>query len=157
MKLPSDFIKDHLKSHKEALSSINDALSGQIIKAYELIHSSITRNGTIFWCGNGGSASDCQHLAAELIGRYKYNRKPLKSLSLSTDTSVLTCISNDFSFESIFSRQLDALAEQNDVVVFISTSGNSQNILEASLLMKKKNIPTIGSVSYTHLTLPTKA
>ena len=83
-------------------------------------------------------------MAAELIGRYKSNRKPLKSISLNSDTSVLTCISNDFGYENIFSRQLEGIANQNDVLIIISTSGNSKNIINAVKFAKKKKIKVLG-------------
>ena len=85
----------------------------------------------VLWCGNGGSAADAQHLAAEFVGRFRRERKPLASLALTTDTSVLTSIGNDYGYEQVFSRQVLALAEPGDIVVGISTSGNSGNIVEA--------------------------
>ncbi len=85
----------------------------------------------VLWCGNGGSAADAQHLAAEFIGRFRRERKPLASVALTTDTSVLTSIGNDYGYDQVFSRQVLALAEPGDIVVGISTSGNSANIVEA--------------------------
>ena len=99
--------------------------------------------GKILFCGNGGSCSDSQHLAAELVGRYKSNRQSLGALALSADTSVLTCISNDFGYEHIFSRQIEALAKKGDVIVAISTSGNSQNIIMALKAARKLGLVTI--------------
>ena len=98
---------------------------------------------TIFWCGNGGSASDSQHLAAELVGRFEKNRSPLRSIALNTDTSVLTAIANDYSYDQVFQRQLEALAVQNDLLIAISTSGNSKNILNVLKEAKKKNIYSV--------------
>src|SRR5271166_1041601 len=85
----------------------------------------------IIWCGNGGSAADAQHLAAELVGRFRRPRSPLPSLALTTDSSVLTAIANDFGFEHVFERQVDALCQPDDVVVGISTSGSSSNVCAA--------------------------
>lgn len=85
----------------------------------------------VLWCGNGGSAADAQHLAAEFVGRFRRERKPLASVALTTDTSVLTSIGNDYGYDQVFSRQVLALAEPGDIVVGISTSGNSANIVEA--------------------------
>ena len=96
------------------------------------------------FCGNGGSAADSQHLSAELVGRYMKNRKPLASVALTTDTSVITAISNDFSFDDIFSRQIEALGNMGDVLVGISTSGNSENVIRAFEVAKQKGIKTIG-------------
>ena len=89
-------------------------------------------------CGNGGSASDSQHLAAEFIGRFEKNRTPLKSISLNTDTSVMTALSNDYSYDILFQRQLQALGSKNDLLIAISTSGNSKNILNVLKEARKK-------------------
>ena len=108
---------------------------------YELglkISVSLKANSSIFWCGNGGSAAESQHMAAELMGRFLINRKPYRSLSLTTDTSAITGISNDFHFNEIFSRQLEGMARPGDYLVVFTTSGNSQNILLA--LEKAKEI-----------------
>src|ERR1700730_12609850 len=91
----------------------------------------ILSGGKVLWCGNGGSAADCQHLAAEFVGRFQRNRQGLASIGLTTDTSVLTAISNDYGFNEILSRQIQALCVSGDVVVGISTSGNSQNVCAA--------------------------
>ncbi len=92
---------------------------------------SIKHGHTIFWCGNGGSAAESSHLAVELIGRFKNNRRPLPSVSLNSDTSAITCIANDFGYDEIFARQLEGLAKPGDVLVVLSTSGKSENILRA--------------------------
>ena len=92
--------------------------------------------------GNGGSAADSQHFAAELIGRYKKNRRPYKAISLTTDTSVITCIANDFGYEKIFERQLQGLGQKGDSIIAFSTSGNSKNILEALKFCKRKKSST---------------
>jgi D-sedoheptulose 7-phosphate isomerase len=101
----------------------------------------LTQGKTIFWCGNGGSASESSHLAVELIGRFKNNRRPLPSVSLNSDTSAITCIANDFGYDEIFSRQLEGLAKPGDVLVVLSTSGKSENILRA--LRKSKDLGVI--------------
>ena len=139
-----DLIAGNINEHLTTLNTIKDKNLKNILEFYNIILASIKKKGTIFWCGNGGSASDSQHLAAELIGRYKSNRKPLKSISLNSDTSVLTCISNDFGYENIFSRQLEGIANHNDVLIIISTSGNSKNIINAIKLAKKKKIKVLG-------------
>ena len=93
---------------------------------------SVVRSGhKIMWCGNGGSAADSQHLAAELVGRYKRNREAIASLALTTDTSVLTAIANDFGYENVFSRQVQALGKKGDALIALTTSGRSQSILNA--------------------------
>ena len=96
------------------------------------------------FCGNGGSAADSQHLSAELVGRYMKNRKPLASIALSTDTSVITAISNDFSFDEIFSRQIESIGNKGDILYAISTSGLSKNIIAALKIAKSLKIKTIG-------------
>ncbi len=103
--------------------------------------SALADNKTIFWCGNGGSAAESSHLAVELIGRFKNNRRPLPSISLNSDTSAITCIANDFGYDEIFARQLEGLAKPRDVLVVLSTSGKSENILKA--LRKAKEIGVI--------------
>ena len=96
------------------------------------------------FCGNGGSAADAQHLSAELVGRYMKNRKPLASIALTTDTSVITAISNDFSFDEIFSRQIESIGNEGDILYAISTSSKSKNILAALKMAKSLNIKSIG-------------
>ena len=103
----------------------------------------MNNGGTLFICGNSGSASDSQHFAAELIGRFSLNRRPLRAVALTSDTSVLSCIANDFSFQSIFSRQVAGLAKPNDVLLGISTSGNSENIVDALKVAQSMNVSTI--------------
>lgn len=101
--------------------------------------------GTIYWLGNGGSAADSQHLAAELVGRYEgMDRRGLASIALTTDTSVITSVGNDLGFEAIFARQIEALCRAGDVVVAISTSGNSPNILAAVAAARARSAFTVG-------------
>ena len=114
-----------------------------IFASSNILSNCIKNKGTVFWCGNGGSASDSLHLSAELIGRLNKNRRPLASISLSGNPSTLTCISNDFGYNKVFSRQIEALGKKNDVLVAISTSGNSLNILDAIKMAKKKKMKII--------------
>ena len=97
----------------------------------------------VFFMGNGGSAADCEHLAGELVGRYKKNRKPYKAISLTTDTSVITCIANDFGYEKIFERQLQGIGQKGDLLIAFSTSGNSKNIINVLKMAKKLKIKSI--------------
>ena len=140
----SDIIKKIFEEHIHVIKESKSSLVEKIETAADLLSKSLSSKGTIFWCGNGGSAADSQHIAAEFVGRFKKNRKPLKSVALSTDTSVITCISNDFSYEEIFSRQLEALGNKNDILVVITTSGNSENIIKVILQAKNMAIKTIG-------------
>ena len=103
----------------------------------------------IMFCGNGGSASDSQHLAAELVGRYQINRKSLAAIALTTDTSNLTAIGNDFGFNNIFSRQVEGLGKQGDVLIGISTSGNSENVILALNKANEMNISTVGFTGFS--------
>ena len=119
--------------------------SAQLIAdAARLIISSMRNGGKLIVFGNGGSAADAQHLSAELVGRYRQDRKAFPAIALTTDSSALTSISNDYGFDSIFSRQLEGLGTPGDVVVAISTSGNSPNVLQAVATAKKLGIASIG-------------
>lgn len=108
---------------------------------------SALRNGNkIMFIGNGGSAADAQHLAAELVGKLNFDRPALAAMALTTDTSILTAIGNDYGFEHVFSRQIEALGKYGDVLIAMSTSGNSENILLAILAAKERGITTIGKI-----------
>ena len=132
------------EEHSRVLNKSQIVLKKGIKLSSEIIFKSLKKGGTIFWCGNGGSAADSQHIAAEFVGRFKKNRKPLRSIALTTDTSILTCVSNDYSFEEVFSRQIDALGRKGDVLVAISTSGNSRNVKRAIIQAQKMGLKTIG-------------
>ena len=103
----------------------------------------LAQGNKVIFCGNGGSAADSQHLSAELMGRYKIDRDPMPAMSLTTDTSALTAIGNDYGYDKVFSRQLRGIGHKGDVLVGISTSGNSKNILDAFSVAKEKGITTI--------------
>ncbi len=121
-----------------------------IEKAAELLIGSINAGGKILWCGNGGSAADAQHLATELMGGMSdHDRMPIPSIALTTDSSFITAWSNDTDFDSIFSRQVQGLGEEGDVLVGISTSGNSENVINALKQAKYKNLKTIAFAGKT--------
>ena len=121
-----------------------------IEKAAELLIESIKAGGKILWCGNGGSAADAQHLATELMGGMSdHDRMPIPSIALTTDSSFITAWSNDTDFDSIFSRQVQGLGEEGDVLVGISTSGNSENIINALKQARYKNLKTIAFAGKT--------
>jgi len=103
----------------------------------------LRRGGKIFWCGNGGSAAESQHLAAELVGRFRRERRALPSIALTTNTSTLTAIANDYSYEAVFSRQVEALGASGDLIVGLSTSGNSQNVLAALIAGRRDGLRTV--------------
>ena len=121
-----------------------------IEKAAELLIGSINAGGKILWCGNGGSAADAQHLATELMGGMSdHDRMPIPSIALTTDSSFITAWSNDTDFDSIFSRQVQGLGEEGDVLIGISTSGNSENVINALKQAKYKNLKTIAFTGKT--------
>jgi D-sedoheptulose 7-phosphate isomerase len=117
--------------------------SKYIEAASEKVIQSLQNGNKIIFCGNGGSAGDSQHLAAELMGRYKVDRKPLPAIALTVDTSAITAIGNDYGYENVFSRQLKGIGNKGDVLISISTSGKSENVLEAIIEAKKMGIYVI--------------
>ena len=135
-------LRDEVKKIKLLLSELEEnKLINYSVLVKECIKS-IKKGGKIIFFGNGGSASDAQHLATELTVKYKKIRKALPAISLVTDTSALTAIGNDFSFDKIFERQIEALGKKNDISIAISTSGNSNNLIKASRLANKIGIKT---------------
>lgn len=129
---------DNLKRLKE------DNYSDNLIKIVEVITTSLKNGGKVLIAGNGGSAADSQHISAELIGRFMKERKGLPAIALTTDSSILTCMGNDYGYNSIFKRQIEALGNKGDVFIGISTSGNSENIIEAVNEANNKGVITIG-------------
>jgi len=116
----------------------------KIYKVFLEIAQRIKEGNKILLCGNGGSAADCQHIAAELVGRFGMERKALPAIALTTDTSILTAVGNDYSFDTIFERQVEALGNKGDVLIGISTSGNSKNVLNAVKKAKEIGLLTVG-------------
>jgi len=138
-----DEIDKYLKESAEVASNqIN--LKPAFIKIADEVLSRVQKGGTVFFCGNGGSAADSQHLAAELIGRFKKNRDPISSIALTTDTSIITSTANDFSYDEIFSRQLLGISKEGDVLIAISTSGESQSVINAVKTASSLGILTVG-------------
>ena len=131
---------------EQSVDSLNKSISlkTQINDAINLIINSIKNGNKLIIFGNGGSAADAQHIAAELIGRFKLERKSLPAIALTTDTSILTSLGNDYSYDTIFSRQCESLVLKNDVVIGISTSGNSKNVELGMKTALKKGAKTIG-------------
>lgn len=118
-----------LQRHMDAVSTLGD-LEPELNAMADRVYQCVTQNGKVLFMGNGGSAADCQHLAAEFVVRYKTERRPLASLALTVDTSILTAHSNDYDFSSVFTRQIQALARPEDVIIGLSTSGNSANVID---------------------------
>ncbi|MFA4905726.1 MAG: D-sedoheptulose 7-phosphate isomerase [Candidatus Margulisiibacteriota bacterium] len=133
-------LKENIAAHK----LLAEDLAPKIEQAALLMIEALKAGRKIFFFGNGGSAADSQHLAAELVGRYRKERRSLPALALSTDTSILTAIGNDYGFELVFARQIEGLGEKGDVAFGLSTSGNSKNVIEGILKAKEKGLKTIG-------------
>lgn len=145
-----------MSSQKQIINQIKESISlkqalletcvDSVEKCVHYFANSLKKNGKILFCGNGGSAADSQHLAAELVVRLRstYDRPAIPAIALTVNPSILTATGNDFGFKKIFSRQVEALGNSNDVLVVISTSGNSSNIFEATKAAQRKNIPVIG-------------
>ncbi|MDH5652088.1 MAG: D-sedoheptulose 7-phosphate isomerase [Gammaproteobacteria bacterium] len=136
-------ISKTFEDHAKLLVETKNVLSENITDAVKMISESLANSGTLFWCGNGGSAADSQHMAAEFVGRFKKDRKPLRSIALTTDSSVITCVSNDYCYDDVFVRQIEALGRPGDVLVAISTSGQSENVKRALNICKIIGVKTI--------------
>ncbi len=131
------------KEHHEVIRALMEQQAGKIEQLGKKAVEVLRNGGTIFFCGNGGSAADSQHLAAELVGRYERERDALPAVALTVDTSALTAIGNDYGFEDVFHRQLLALGKARDLLVAISTSGNSPNVLKAVETARRKGMFTV--------------
>jgi D-sedoheptulose 7-phosphate isomerase len=146
-KLISNGMKEQItrtiRMHRKMLDTLEADSLGVIEKAAKTIVSCIEKGGTIYICGNGGSAADAQHIAAELIGRFLRDRKPLPAVALSTDTSVMTSVANDCGFENVFARQVEGLVEKGDCLWALSTSGSSPNVIKAAALAKKRGAKVV--------------
>ncbi|MES2447517.1 MAG: D-sedoheptulose 7-phosphate isomerase [Bacteroidota bacterium] len=137
-------VLEELNHHQNTIAKVIDQLVPAIETSCKMITETLLNGGKILLAGNGGSAADAQHIAAELTGRYVKERKALPAIALTVDTSALTAISNDYGYESVFSRQIEALANPNDLFIGISTSGNSANILKSLASAKAIGCKTIG-------------
>ena len=131
-----------LNSHKVNHAFISSAFNG-LLDASEILVKCVRNKGTVYIAGNGGSAAEAQHMAAELVGKFYKHRPPLKAIALTTNTSIITAVGNDMSFEDIFSRQVEAFAGKNDALVVFSTSGNSPNVVKAVKTARKKGAKII--------------
>jgi D-sedoheptulose 7-phosphate isomerase len=136
-------LASEMTAHNEAVKQILQ-LEPDLRKTIQVITDAFNNGGRVFTCGNGGSAADAQHFAAELTGRYENDRRGYPAIALTTDTSALTSIGNDYGFEQIFARQLQALANSGDVLIAMSTSGHSSNVIRAVAYARQHQIVTIG-------------
>ena len=140
----TDPVREHFSRHLEVTRRAADTLPEAIEQCCQLLTGCLKAGGKILVAGNGGSAADAQHFAAELVGRFLRERRALAAIALTTDTSILTALSNDYGFDLVFARQVEALAHPGDVVVAISTSGNSLNLLLAIKKARELGCKTIG-------------
>ena len=138
-----DAIQNEFKAHIKTANSLY-ALTDEVAEAAQLCINCLKNGGKIFLMGNGGSAADAQHIAAELVGRYKTERKGLSAIALTTDISAITAVANDYGYSNVFERQVEAIAKKGDVVIGISTSGISDNVVRGLKLASKLNCKTIG-------------
>ena len=146
MESPEQRILDTIELHKKGLADLEANYVETMAAAAQMLIDCIRSGGCIYICGNGGSAADAQHIAAELVGRFVRERKGLPAVALTTDTSTLTSVSNDYGFEQVFSRQVEALVNKGDVLWVFSTSGTSKNIITAA---KKAIEKGVGILAFT--------
>jgi len=137
-------IDDQMQRHLKTAQKSTDEIQNYIYTACVIITDTLAKGNKVLLCGNGGSAADAQHIAAELTGRYKTDRRGLPGIALTTDTSALTAIGNDYGYDRVFDRQVEALAKEDDLLIGISTSGNSKNVNNALKVAKDLGCRTIG-------------
>ena len=151
---------DSIFDNSLEIISNSKVLNNRISDSIDAILKSLQNNGKIIIFGNGGSAADAQHFAAEFIGRFEKERDAIPAIALTTDSSIITSLANDYSFDKIFERQCEALIQPNDIIFVLSTSGNSPNVINGVKVAKKKNIISIGLLGNNggnlkdHLTIP---
>jgi D-sedoheptulose 7-phosphate isomerase len=139
-----------IETHQRMIVDLRESGIEILAAAAAAIIKSLKQDGKVYLCGNGGSAADAQHIAGELIGRFERERRGLPAVALTTDTSVITSISNDFGFESVFSKQVEALVREGDIFWAISTSGTSANVVEAAQLAKEKGACVVAFTGKTN-------
>lgn len=133
-----------IQDHLQVVKQLEEACGEEICQAADLCQDALDSGHKLFFCGNGGSAADCQHLAAELVVRFTRERQGLPAIALTTDTSILTACGNDYGYDRVFSRQVEALGRIGDVLLAFSTSGNSVNVLEAVRRAQEAGMFTVG-------------
>jgi D-sedoheptulose 7-phosphate isomerase len=131
-------IIETIEAHKKTIAKLKTGDIEAIATAAGIITRALKQNGRLYICGNGGSAADAQHIASELMGRFERERKPLPAVAMTTDTSIITSLSNDYGYENVFAKQVEALVKKGDVLWAISTSGASTNVIAAAKSAKKK-------------------
>jgi D-sedoheptulose 7-phosphate isomerase len=133
----------HLHELSKVAANCAETLGPDIEKAAAMVSATVKRGGTLFFCGNGGSAADAQHMATEYVVRYQRERRPIAAIALTTDTSLITAHANDYSFETLFARQVDALCRTGDLLILHTTSGKSPNLLAAIEKAREKSVATL--------------
>jgi D-sedoheptulose 7-phosphate isomerase len=136
-------IRAHFTDSAQLKLAAADALAPEVSRAADLLATCLLRDGKILACGNGGSAADAQHFAAEMVGRFERERPELPAISLATDTSILTAVANDYSFEQIYAKQVRALGGRGDALLALSTSGNSANIIAAIAAAREREMQVV--------------
>lgn len=142
-------VLDTIAEHKKLLAQFETTGIETVIAAAQMIRQALEQGGCLYLCGNGGSAADCQHIACELVGRFRRERQALPAVAFTTDTSILTSIGNDYSFADIFTRQVEALVGPGDILWAFSTSGSSANVLAAAQLARTKGAKIIAFTGKT--------
>jgi phosphoheptose isomerase len=145
----AEYIRSTFNESIQIKQKFLDQYLNEIVKACELISKSIHAGGKLMICGNGGSAADAQHMAAEMVGRMLIERRPLPAMSLTTDTSNLTAVANDYSYDAVFEKQVLGLGRPGDVLLAISTSGNSKNVMKAVQAAKQMDIKVVSMTGGT--------
>ncbi len=142
-------IIETIETHKKMTAELQKSGIETMVSIAQAIIRALEQNGTVYLCGNGGSAADAQHIAGELVGRFRRERKALAAVALSTDTSIITSIANDYAYENVFSRQVEALVREGDILWAFSTSGTSANVIAAVQSAKKKGAYVIAFTGST--------
>jgi D-sedoheptulose 7-phosphate isomerase len=150
-------IEEAVEAHKRMLAAFEASAGATLVAIAETIVQSLQAGGTLYLCGNGGSAADAQHIAGEFMGRFRAERRALPAVALSTDTSILTCIANDYDYERVFARQVEALVRPGDILWAFSTSGASPNILQAAEAARRKGARVIAFTGRANSTLQSMA
>jgi D-sedoheptulose 7-phosphate isomerase len=141
--VPASDVRVALRELAETATRTADTLADDVARAATMVRDTVRAGGTLFFCGNGGSAADAQHMATEYVVRYRRNRRAYPAVALTTDTSLLTATGNDFGFDQVFARQVEALCRPGDLLIIHSTSGNSPNVLEAARAARAKGVAVL--------------
>ncbi len=152
-----DRVVEIIRTHQRLLAEFEAAGVETVMGAAQMIAECFAKGGCVYLCGNGGSAADAQHIAGEFVGRFRKDRKALPAIALTTDTSVLTCIGNDFGFEDVFVRQVEAFVTSSDILWAFSTSGTSKNVVAAAEAAQKKSAAIIAFTGKRNTTLESLA